>query len=313
MTKACVLVFFQYFPRTGNQYKTQSTVFFNQVKRWANQINTFYIASGNWQFNWTPPNSVFYNEDMQSHWHYLNTLTSMVTEDSVLYLDPDILMYDPSVIERGFKALETNDVAGILDNSATLPLEKLYNIFNPNENRGVRRRFTPYLTFAKTELFKGLDFTPVPDKYDSMGYLTNEVMKKHINYFEFEDDRNTLRLEKDGLITKDTWLDGSPYLWSIPHDKTKDLGYYHVRNSSVGLSMLNEFQFDRPAYERRKAIMPFSEVMRLLAWQWIYDEAAGENWATKYTPVLNDLNVSPEVWKNYIDQIHQYYPWIAKL
>lgn len=313
MTRACVLVFFQYFPRIDNQYQTQSTVFFNQVMKWMQYVDNFYIASGDWDFKSLPENTKLHIEDMRSHWHYLNTLTEMVEEDSILYLDPDILVYDPEVINKGFEALENYDVAGILDNSATLPLENKFDLFKPNKNRGVRRRFTPYMTFIKTDLVKGLDFTPVAGKYDSMGYLTHEVMKKGANYFEFEDDRNTLRLEKDGTMTKDTWLDGSPYLWSTPHDKIKDLGYYHVRNSSVGLSMLKEFKSDHSAYERRKATMPFSEVIRLLSWQYLYDELSGEDWRVEYEPVLNDLGVSGEMWNSYIQELHNYYPWLNKI
>lgn len=314
MTTACVLVFFQYFPRVDKQYKTQGKVFMNQVKKWQKYIDRFYIANGGWEFDWAPENTIMHYEDMQSHWHYLNRLTSMVAEGSVLYLDPDILVYDPEIIKRGFDSLENGfDAAGILDNSATMPMENLFNLFKPNENRGVRRRLTPYMTFIKSNLVKDVDFTPVPGKYDSMGLVTHEVMKKGIKYNEFEDDRNTLRMYDDYSFSKDTWLDGAPYKWSTPADKQKDLGYYHVRNSSVGLSMLKEFKIDRPAYERRKSTMPFTEVMRLLSWQWIYDVAAKEDWSQEYWPVLQDYNVSQKQWLRYIEELNKYYSWIKKL
>jgi hypothetical protein len=313
MTKACVLVFFQYFPRVDKQYKTQGKVFMNQVKKWADQIDHFYIANGGWEFDWLPKNTTVHAEDMRSHTHYLNTMTNMVKEDAILYLDPDILVYDLEVIKRGFEALETHDVAGILDNSAQVPLENEFDLFKANENRGVRRRFTPYMTFIKSNLIKGLDFDWVDGKYDSMGLITHEVMKKGVKYCEFEDDRNTLRVDEQGNFSKDTWLDGAPYKWSTPHDKQKDLGYYHVRNSSVGLSMLKEFKTDREAYDRRKSTMPFTEVMRLLAWQWLYDKAAQEDWSEGYWPVLNDFNVSRERWNEYIKQLEEYYPWLGKL
>lgn len=314
MTKAVVLVFFQYFPRVDKQYKTQGKVFMNQVKKWADQIDHFYLANGGWEFDWLPENTTIHNEDMRSHTYYLNTMTEMVKEDSVLYLDPDILVYDPDVIKRGFEALEGEyDVAGILDNSASVPLENEFDLFKANENRGARRRFTPYMTFIKSNLIRGLDFDWVDGKYDSMGLLTHEVMKKGINYFEFEDDRNTLRIDENWQFSKDTWLDGAPYKWSTPHDKQKDLGYYHVRNSSVGLSMLKEFKTDRPAYERRKSTMPFSEIMRLLSWQKLYDEAVNENWDDEYRPVLEDLSVPITVWYKYLDQLREYYVWLKKL
>jgi len=313
MTKACILVFFQYFPRTDKQYKTQGKVFFEQVAKWSDQIDHFYLANGGWEFDNLPDNVTVLNEDMQSHWYYLNKLTDMVKEDAILYLDPDILVYDPEVVKKGFKALETYDVAGILDNSATLPLEEEFNLFKANENRGVRRRFTPYMTFIKTELIKGIDFTPVLGKYDSMGLVTHEIMKKGATYKEFEDDRNTLRMDENFEFSKDTWLDGPAYKWSSPHDKLKDLGYYHIRNSSVGLSMLKEFKVQRDAYDRRKSTMPFTEVMRLLSWQWLYDEMAKEDWSKEYWPVLNDFNVSKEQWLKYIEELRGYYLWLKKI
>ncbi len=315
MTKAAVTVFYQYFPRVDNQYKTQSKVYFNQVKKWSDQLDKFYIIDAGWNFTpeELPDNAIVIKEDMQSHWHYLNRLTEIADTDALLYLDPDIVVYDPKVISDGFAKLEQFDAVGILDNSATYPMENDFPFLQPNKLRGTRRRFTPYLTFIKSHLVKGLDFTPVPVQFDSMGLVTREVLKKGITFHELEDDRNTLRMDENGNFTTDTWLDGPSYEWSSPADKKKDLGYYHIRNSSVGLGMLKEFKHEKWTYDMRKETMPFTEVMRLLMWQWIYDMKAGEDWSQEYWPVLDDFGISRERWMHYANKMLEYYNWIEKL
>jgi len=308
MTKSALVVFYQYTPRVDEQYKTQSKWFFKLAKEWSDQLDKFYIVDAGWNFtkDELPENAVVIKEDMNSHWYYLNKLTLLADTDTLLYLDPDILIYDPEVIRTGFEKLKSHDGAGILDNSGSIDL------FPANKYRGVRRRFTPYLTFIHSKLLKsgslysGIDFTPETG-FDSMGRITFEIVRRGCNFYEFEDDRNTLRMDEQGNITKDTWLDGPPYLWSTPQDKLKNLGYYHVRNSSVGLSILNEFKIGHPSYQMRKSTMPFSEVMRLLAWQWRYDFEANEDWSEKYWPVLNDFNVSKEMWLRYIQEMLRYH------
>jgi hypothetical protein len=107
-------------------------------------------------------------------------------------------------------------------------------------------------------------------------------------------------------------LDGPEYKWSLPLNKSTELGYYHVRNSSIGLSLLDEFQADRPAYDRRKEITPFREMMRLLMWQWVYDLTTGnlEKYQDLFWPVLEDYGVGKAVWKAYETAFLRYHSWL---
>lgn len=315
MSKALVVVFFRYAPRVDDHYKTQSKLFFKYAKRLYPFIDHLYLADAGWNIPEEDlhPNTTKITTDYLSHCDYMNKLTSMVSEDVMLLVDPDMLMYDSEVIKQGFDRMEDYDISGILDNSGTT------EFFPANDLRAVRKRFTPYLTFMRMDMLKtipNIDYTWTQKngqfEYDSMGKLTEEILSRNSSFYELPDDRTTLRLHEDFSITKDSNLDGPGYLWSEPLDQPKRLGYYHVRNSSVGLSLLVEYQYDFEAYRRRKEITPFAEAMRLIAWQWCYDKYTQQLdiWRSSYLPVLEDYKVPFEVWVNYVKQFEEYHSWI---
>ena len=62
--------------------------------------------------------------------------------------------------------------------------------------------------------------------------------------------------------------------------------------------------------------MPFSEVIRLLAWQWIYDKYALQlyhKYIKEFEPVLGDYGISTDEWKNYIITFEEYHKWIKEI
>lgn len=316
MTRALITVFYQYDPRVNNHFKTQGDIFVKLLKKWNDELDRICLVDCGWDFASDIPKVHLFKEERKLHWDYFNQYIPQMKEDIILIVDPDTLIYDPEIIKKGFDLLENDDfnVASILDNSGS------FELFPANENRDVRKRLAPYLCFIKRDFLMSvadLDFSPVADKYDSMGKISHQLVNsKKMKLYEFPDDRTTLRMdEKDHWKrTKDTWLDGTNFNWSKPTYKSNDLGYYHVRNSSVGLSMLNEFKHDQEAYQRRKKITPFSEVIRLLAWQWVYDKAAGriQEWQPAFEPVLRDYKVRWDDWLNYLGELKNYHPWIER-
>lgn len=317
MTKALGVVFYRYTPRSDDHYKTQGELFLKYAKQFYPLTDKLYIVDAGWGFadEDLHPNTVKITDDCLSHWEYMNRITEAVTEDAFLLIDPDILIYDADIIEKGFALLETHDIGGILDNSGS------FDFFPENKLRATRRRFTPYMTFMRMDLLRkipNIDFTPTSKngrfEFDSMGLLTKQILDLKPRQFEFPDDRTTLRLHPDGSMVPDSNMDGPAYDWSVPLKSPQRLGYYHVRNSSLGLSLLVEHEHDKPAYERRKSITPFQEALRLLAWQWIYDKYTGhlEEWRHTYEPVLEDYKVSSEVWEQYIRKFENFHSWIKE-
>lgn len=306
VNKALLVCWYRYAPRVDDHYKTQGEFFLKYAQSWLNQIDTIHLVDAGWGFESSHPNMKVINTDYRSHWDYMNMLFDQVEEDTFLLIDPDTIIYDPRVIEEGFKALESHGLCGILDNSGSLDL------FPANQFRDTRRRYTPYMTFGHTKDFKGRDFTPTQKdgkfEFDSMGGITYELYDK-LSLKEMRDDRFSVYLEESGEITTSINLDSPQFLWSADRE---DLGYYHVRNSSIGFSLLAELQVDKPAYKRRKEITPFREMMRLLMWQYQMDKHTGqlERWIDSFVPVLNDYGVAWGKWLEYSDVFESYYPWI---
>lgn len=316
MTKALITVFYQNDPRVNNHFKTQGDIFLKLLRKWSDELDCVYLIDAGWGFANSIPKANLLKEDRKLHWDYFNQYVPQIKEDLILMVDSDTLIYDPEIIKKGFNLIENEgfNVASILDNSGS------FDLFPANENRDVRRRLAPYLCFIKKDFLMSVadfDFTPIADKYDSMGKICHQLVNsKKMKLYEFPDDRTTLRMdEKDHWKrTKDTWLDGPGFKWSIPLDKSNDFGYYHIRNSTLGLCMLNEFKHDQEAYQRRKKITPFSEAMRLIAWQWIYDKAAGriQEWQPSFEAVLIDYKVRWDNWLNYLNDFKDYHPWIER-
>lgn len=309
MSRAAVVVFYRYTPRTDDHYRTQWDLFYKYAKKWYKYIDHLYIVDAGWNIpeDQLHDNCTLIREDFRSHCYYMNELFKRVSEDQFMLIDPDMLIYNPEKVDEGFNYLEDYGVAGILDNSGSLDL------FPANELRDVRRRFTPYMTFGHTSDFKDRDFdwTQKDGKFefDSMGKITFDLYQK-LTLKELRDDRNTVYLEEDGSITESLNLDSPQYEWS---KEKVDLGYYHVRNSSIGLSLLCEHQSDKDAYNRRKSITPFREMMRLLMWQWMYDKHTGQldMWKDTFKPVLDDYGVSESVWGNYEEVFERNHPWLV--
>lgn len=310
MTKAGVVVFYRYTPRATDHYKTQGELFLKYAKKWFKHLDALYIVDAGWGFdlNDLHPNTTVISEDYRSHWWYMNELLKLVKEDTFMLIDPDIMIYDDTVVSKGFEALKTHDICGILDNSGSLDL------FPANEFRDTRRRYTPYLTFAHTKDFKDRDFTPTQKnnqfEFDSMGEITHDLYQT-LSLKELPDDRSSTYLNEDFTFTESINLDSPQFEWS---KERMNLGYYHIRNSSIGLSLLDEYQEDKPAYETRKRITPFREMMRLLMWQWICDKHTGslEQYKELFYPVLSDYNVPLEVWSEYESKFENYHSFLKE-
>jgi hypothetical protein len=69
------------------------------------------------------------------------------------------------------------------------------------------------------------------------------------------------------------------------------------------------------SYTRRKSITPFSEAMRLLAWQEIYDEKVGEfnTYQPIFAMILADYGVSPGTWDKYMRHFYEYHRWLTEI
>ena len=323
MTK-CILVAFHpgCFNPSGH-YRVYEDAWMKCWSRWAHLFDKVYLIDHNWDFDPSKLSDKFQLFTVKkSHWDNLKEIIPQIKEDWILMMDCDTLFYDGQEMSRLLNSPDFAmiDLAAILDGSGGVDLSKKYPEMAPNKYRGERRRIAPYLCFIKTELMKktSMDFSPYHsgqnDWRDSFGKWTEEVLDFSPTFLELPDDRTTLRLEKNGTISKDSWLDGPGYKWSEPLDAPQRYGYYHIRNFSLGLYLVNTFFHDRVNYEKAKRITPFSEALRVLTWLYVVADAAKTPLAIfPITDVIDDFGVSIKTWNNYWSKFKDYHSWVKDL
>lgn len=315
MTKAVVVPFHPGTFAPTKHYRVFEKAWLACWKKWRHLIDKAYIIDHGWDFKGKDKKFKVFKIE-KSHWDNMAEVIPKVKEDIIILMDCDTVFYSEIEMERILRDMEKVDLSAIFDGSGGVNLAKKYDFLKPNKNRTERRRIAPYLCFIKRDLMMktSLDFAPVGggDFQDSFGKWTGEVLSHNPKIRELEDDRNTLRLNKDGAIEKDTWLDGPGYKWSEPMDEIKRLGYYHIRNFTLGLNLVNGFRDDRATYLHYKRITPFSEAMRCLAWlQALTVRFGTPDQLSRILPVAHDFGATN--WGEYVDNFEKYHSWIKDL
>lgn len=288
-------------------HKSLEKIFAKQLASYRKYIDKVTILDTDWGITEIPGEVI--KRPLSSHWANMQFAAQRSKADVLLLVDQDMLIYEPKVIQFMKKEMETNEYCGMLDGSRK-------HLFGKNVFRSERSRFTPYLCMIKRSavLENGADFDP-DEEHDSMGKMTEYLLNNHSNFgiSEMPDDRFSSYL-RDGKIVDDSNLDGSQFEWSLPLDKPTHRGYYHVRNATLGIEMIEEFYINQANYQTRKSITPDWEALRSIAWWWIFDEATNyQEGCTRILPVLKDLGVSFSKWDSYINHIKDIQPWVRTL
>lgn len=318
MSNAIIVPFHQYTPRVNDDYKVYWNIWYNCYRKWDDLIDKVYLIDHYWNFDITDyhNNPKFSVEKVcETHWDNLTKIIPKITEDRIIMMDSDMLVYDRNLMKLIVDF--DGDVITIMDGSGGISLSDHFPVMSPNENRAERRRFAPYLCGIKRDLMMktSLAFQPhnigQPDWMDSFGLWTKDILSHHPSVKELQDDRTTLRLFEDGHITRDTWLDGPQYKWSIPIDAPHRTGCYHIRNWNEAVRLVNNYYFDKDQYNHQKEIVPFCEAIRLLTWYYIVVAKYKPQEIGKINTILDDYKV-----KNfdvYLSEFYKYHSWIGEI
>lgn len=292
----------RYQPHCDDHYKSYERLFDIYYSRWSHRIHEYWACDIDHELKgFSKLRDI--KETNLMHWDAMGKYLKQIKTDVILITDSDTIIYSDDVFRIAEGKLKDYDVVSILDNSGK------YDLFPANENRDVRRRIAPYLCFIKRDalLSTSLDFTPVNGEYDSFGRVTHELVKNGAKIYDLEDDRTSVFLNDDNKITIESWLDTPNFKWSYAG---KNLGYYHVRNYSMALTMLGDYKTNKEAYLQRKSIIPRRELLRLLAWLWIIDDKTGfQNYHPEILTIVNDVKVS-NLWTDYINKFREVHAWL---
>lgn len=324
MSRAVLVAFHPYVVnRNNDDYWLWWEAWQRNFDKWGHLFDKAYLIDQDWGFSeemLSPKFEIWNTKDMKGpiahHWDSFAQVIPHITEDSILMMDNDMLIYDAEWMTEWIKEVETFDLSCIFDNSGSIPNEELFPDLRPNINRDYRRRIAPYLCFVSRDLLMqtSLDFAPrhtgQPLFQDSFGYWTTEIMGLSPSVLEIPDVRKFVFWPSvDEPWSSIMWLDDVKYAWSNPSRLGMQEGYYHVRNWSLGLSIVNTFHENRRAYERHKEIVPFAEAVRQLAWVHLIDPTG--DISDRVLPVVEDFGISVSLWKRYLFATIDLHPWLA--
>lgn len=296
MNKCAILVNFHKYQNYGAEfYEPILTFFLQQMQKYKDEYDTLYLLDSTWGIHPSthvlPPNVIIIKTDPNVR--YFDTYKKVlpdIKEDLVLLLDNDMVIYKPGVIKKAFNTLEIlnffalavpthnykYDVVSIYDTIGTMEVDL------PDG----KNKFCPYFFATRKDLlmkYLDVDWSPDAMPYtETFGLLTEAMLKDGLRPFEFEEDKSN--------ILFDGTQDG---------EKSKDLGYYHIRAGSTPAVLLAYREHDLDKYWKYMKNQPRNEYLRQMAW---YDFMGGE-----VGDILGDLGIHPEDWLAYYYKFREYH------
>lgn len=289
MNRAIVTAFHKYTPFGDQYYEPIFKHFMDQMNRYRDEFDRLYILDSNWGVTDVPSWTTVIK--VNPHLRYFDAYKEVlpqIKEDLVLLLDNDFLIYRKGIINHVFFIIEQDhrlpdhvpyDAVSIIDNIGTYKTDKLKN----------GNKMCPYLFATRKELlmkYKNIEWGDHMPHSETLGLLTEAMLNDNLRPYELEEDKSN--------ILFDGTQDG---------EKSKDLGYYHIRSGSLPAYLLaTRAEGDRKTYEDYLKHQPKTEYLRQFAWFWVMG-------GSKYMDrdLMTELGVDYAEWLQYIEKFRAYY------
>ena len=139
--------------------------------------------------------------------------------------------------------------------------------------------------------YLGIDWGDKMPEYETFGKLTEEMLNDGIKPYEIEEDKSN--------ILFDGTQDG---------EKSKDLGWYHIRAGSTPTVLLAWKENAPETYQEYLRSQPRSEYFRQFMWLWFMTTETGNmEVGRKITEALTDMGVTPDEWTEYTERFIKYH------
>lgn len=325
MTKAVVIPFFRYQPHVGLHYKIYFDWLIEALKIWGDEFDTLYLLDQDMKFTGEdleriravkPQTEIIESTATGHHWVQFKNALPKVKEDVMLCLDNDVLIWRKGVVAKWLEQAQDCDLVTNFDGSGGLQ-SQVRKRFPVLDQYQANRMGSYYFVIRKDFLAKipDFDFAPItytPGTYipqlnyttkendwsDSFGLFTIKALALDPKLGWIEDDRSSLYLEVESLLTKDPL-------------EPRQLGYYHVRNGNLPIYTLASKMHNYEDYLHVNTITPFREHMRLFAWFWILCDYLGkEQFKPEMIDFLKDRGVIDKEWLKYVDKVKDYHGFL---
>lgn len=289
-TRAILTCLHAYTPFGQIYYEPILDFYLTTMRKYSSEYDMLYlIEDDNWRID--PEKlegmkaKIVHVDSQLRYYNAFKTVLPQVTEDLVLFMDDDQIIYHPKVISGTFDLLEAMtaggdyhlwDVVSITDTIGTMkvPLK-------------TGNKLCPYFFASRKELLmKYLDVDWSGDNMpytETFGLLTEALLKDGAKVHEIEDDKSN------------TLYDGTKN-----GDHSKDTGFYHVRGgSTVAYLLATLYHGNKETYDDYLKNQPISELLRHCAWYECMGGHASSIWM--------DLGITNEDWADYCMKFKEYH------
>ncbi|MCK9371070.1 hypothetical protein M0R04_14255 [Candidatus Dojkabacteria bacterium] len=310
MKTALLIPFYRYTPRVGEYYRVYFEQLLKGLALWGDEVDKVYLIDQEWNFSpedidrlraVKPDSEIIHSGVTGHHREQFKFAIPYVKEDTILFLDNDVIIWERGIVSGWFKQAEKADIVTAFDGSGGLK-EQVQAKFPILQTLDATRMGSYYFILHK-EIFDRIpDFDFAPQTYPAGTYI------KELDYVTKEGDWS----DSFGLFTIKL-LALNPKVGQIYDDRSsisiigntgepKRLKYYHVRNGNLPIYTLASKISHIEDYQRTLKITPISELTRLFGWFDILSPYHKE-----ILEVMKDVDISEEEWNSYIREFRIYH------
>jgi hypothetical protein len=288
MIRSILMAMHKYQPYGGEYYQPILDFQIQTLKKYEDEFDRLYLVDSNWgvaevTIPMKSPLNKITTLNVNPHLRYYDAYKEVLTQidtDLLLLMDNDMVVYKPHKIRGAFAHLEFSsehpDIVSIYDTIGT---------YQTSELNG-KNKFCPYWFATRKDLlmkYQDVEWGPNMPEHETFGKLTEVMLNDGLRSYEFPEDKSN--------ILFDGTQDG---------EKSKDLGYYHIRAGSTPAYLLAERKYgNRKTYDDYLKNQPKSEILRHLAW---YSYMGGT-----VDEILWDLEINMGDWLDYVDKFKNYH------
>lgn len=319
MNRALIISWFRYHPHVGTGYRVMWENWLKMLPVWAKEVDAFYLIDQEFGFTeederrikeYIPNTKILKSEVSGHHWNQFKWVIPKIEEENMLFLDNDVVITEPGVIDGWFKGVEAGaDFVGSFDGSGGL--QDIIRQEYPQMQLLGNRMGSYYFILTKKLLaligdyhFEADYFKPgtvIPelnyvtkegDWVDSFGWFTLKMLQAGVRMLAIPDPRESVYLQDDDTISREP-------------QAPDNLGYYHIRNGNLANYIMTSKEAGNKADYLREISSVRREILRSLAWFYWMDSDTKHD--TKVISLLKDLKVSDADWDHYMEEFMAYH------
>jgi hypothetical protein len=306
MNRAIVVAFHRYTPFGFEYYEPILDFYLQQMRKFKDEYEKLYIIDSTWNIELTEEREfdklkiIRVNPSLRYYDAYKDILPK-IKEDFVLFMDNDMIVYKSGKIKGTFNLLEGKEYSGegFTMYNQKYDVVSIYDTignFTSSKING-KSKFCPYWFATRKELlmkYLDCDWGDHMPEYETLGKLTQEMLKDNVVCFEWEEDKSNFLF---GEI--------------IEHGENgKNFGYYHIRSGSVPAYLLATRKYgDLKTYEDYMLNQPKTEYLRQFAWYWHMTNVNKKSWSLRADifELLKDINIDEFSWLDYYEKFRNFH------